>query len=174
MTKRLAAVAVMIVAMLGVAGCAGSPATVADVGGQRITTGELSEATAVVERALQAEPGAVSTRAVAATLIGGQIADDVAAATNTTITPDDRAKFIATANAPILSQLAADPAARDFLDDLIDPALVQEKLGAPAYLELSQQVPLTINPAYGSWSYQTGGLDGVSTGSLSVPAPAAA
>ncbi|GAA3640248.1 hypothetical protein GCM10022236_48590 [Microlunatus ginsengisoli] len=160
-----------ILAVLATSACArANPSVVAYVGSDgRVTQSELDTAVSGISQTLQ--PGqSVQESAVVNALIHGEIAQQVAAANNITITDADRDKLLKGSNlAPLLNI----PDAKAVAYDVADAQLVPAKVGSDAYLKAVQSTPVELNPRYGQLNPEDRTIVDGSTGSLSTPAPAA-
>jgi hypothetical protein len=160
-----------IVAVLATAGCSrANPSVVAYVGDDgRVTQTDLDAAVSGISQTL--EPGqSVAQSAVINAMIHGEIAAQVAAANNITVTDADRDKVLASSNlAPLLNV----PAAKQIAYDVADTQIVPTKVGADAYLAAVKKTPVELNPRFGQLDETQKMIIDASSGSLSTPAPAA-
>ena len=159
-----------LVTVLVTAACSrANPSVVAYVGSDgQVTQSELDSAVAGISKGLQAGQS-VQTSAVVSAMIQGEIARQVAAANNVTVTDADREAVLKGSNlAPLLSI----PAAKPVLDDVADAQIVPTKVGTDAYVKALQATPVELNPRYGQLSPTDKTIVDGSTGSLSTPAPA--
>ncbi len=139
-------VALVVVVLVTAAGCAGfRGGTVAYVGDQTISEGQLDTAVSGVEETLE-DGQQVATDAVINVLIHGAIADQIAAANRIVVTDAQRDKILATSN---LAPLLKIPAARAVAYDAATQQLVATKLGSQAYLDAVAKISVTLNPRFG-------------------------
>ncbi len=159
------------VAVLATAGCSrANPSVVAYVGDDgRVTQSELDLAVSGITKSLQ--PGqSVAESAVINAMIQGEIAGQVAAANNITITDADRDKLLKGSS---LAPLLDIPEAREVAYDVADVQLVPAKVGSAAYLAAVKETPVELNPRYGQLDETQKTIIDGSSGSLSTPAPVA-
>lgn len=160
-----------IATILFTAGCGQSnPSVVAYVGSDgRVTQSELDAAMAGLAQTLQ--PGqTVLKSAVVSALIQGEIAQQVAAANNITITDADRDTILKGSN---LAALLTVPDAKVVAYDVADSQIVPSKVGSAKYLQAVQATPVELNPRFGQLNPTDKTIVDGSTGSLSTPLPVA-
>ena len=162
--RRAAAAAVAVVAL---AGCSNaSPSVVAYVGDTQISQRQLEQAVDGLSTTLQ-EGQTVSSEAVVNAMIQGEIAAQIAAEQDITLTDADRDAVLAQSE---LAPLASVPAAREVVYDVADSQIVAQKLGADAFLAAIAQRDVTLNPRYGVLDPEQKIVVTGQTGSLSEPA----
>lgn len=129
------------------AGCAGgSPGVVAYVGDSRISETQLRGAVAGVQESLAADGQQVSDAAVVNVLIHGEIANQIAAQHNVTVTDAQRDALVGPSNlAPLLTNDLAKPVAYA----LADQQLVAKAIGPQAYTAEVAAIDVTLNPRFG-------------------------
>jgi len=162
--RRAAAAAVAVVAL---AGCSNaSPSVVAYVGDTQISQRQLEQAVDGLSTTLQ-EGQTVSSEAVVNAMIQGEIAAQIAAEQDITLTDADRDAVLAQSE---LAPLASVPAAREVVYDVADSQIVAQKLGADAFLAAIASRDVTLNPRYGVLDPEQKIVVSGQTGSLSEPA----
>ncbi|GAA1427506.1 hypothetical protein GCM10009616_04790 [Microlunatus lacustris] len=162
--RRAAAAAVAVVAL---AGCSNaSPSVVAYVGDSQISQRQLEQAVDGLSSTLE-EGQTVSSEAVVNAMIQGEIAAQVAAEQDITLTDADRDAVLAQSE---LAPLTSVPAAREVVHDVADSQIVAQRLGADAFLAAIAQRDVTLNPRYGVLDPEQKIVVSGQTGSLSEPA----
>ncbi len=143
---RLAAGLVAFVALGATAGCANaSPSVAAYVDGTSITSKQLDAAVAGVGKTVE-EGQQVSPQAVLDAMVHGEIAIQIAAKNNITVTDAERDAALAGSN---LEPLLPIPAAKEIAYDVADQQIVAQKVGSQPYLEQVAQQQVKVNPRYG-------------------------
>lgn len=161
MTRLMAG---LVAAMLLLTGCtSGNPDLAATVKGVDIRETTLDKVSASVATLLQADPRQYRVLILEA-LIQGQVAQQVATQAGVEITDADLQGVFGTSSE--LSSFYADPDAREVAVAVAQRELVASKLGSAEFTALAQQVPVVLNPRYGTWSATTNSMLG-NTGSLS-------
>ena len=144
--KRMRWLLVAVVAgLLALSGCSTPGGNIAaTVNGAPITVTQLDTTVAAVAR----ENAAVLTMS-----IRGAMARVIAAENGVEINGQGRIAALA-ANTQIsgYAKFLDDPQARSFAEDAADLSLVLNKVGADAFLARAKQIPVQLNPRYGSWS----------------------
>ena len=165
--SRLAAAAVALVALGGVAGCANAnPSVAAYVDGTPITSKQLDAAVAGVGETIE-EGQQVSPQAVLDALVQGAIAEKLAAQNDIVITDAQRDTALKGSN---LEPLLPIPAAKAVAYDVVDQQLVAAKLGGQAYLAAVAKQRVTVNPRYGVLDPSQQLIVDGKSGSLAKPA----
>lgn len=93
--------------------------------------------------------------AVLTTDIRGIIARQLATENNIDLSPAVRSQALASPDYAQFAALANDPAAKPFVEALVDTNLVVAKIGAQAFLDRVAKTDVQVNPRYGSWSVQS-------------------
>ena len=169
---RLGGALLSVVALLTLAACANAePGVVAYVGDTRITERQVDRAVAGVSATLQ-EGQQVSRDAVVNVMIHGELAAQIAADRNISVTDSERQELIKNSE---LAGLLAVPDARPIAFDVADQQIVARRLGAEAYVKAVRDRPVTLNPRFGVLDPTRKLIRGDQTGSLarpvSTPAP---
>jgi hypothetical protein len=168
---RLSGALLGVAVLLALAGCGNAePGVVAYVGDARITQAQLDRAVAGVTSTLEAGQQ-VSRDAVVNAMIHGELAAQIAADRNISVTDAEREELIRTSE---LAGLLAVPDARPIAFDVADQQIVAQRIGAEAYLNEVRDRPVTLNPRFGVLDPTRKLIRGDQTGSLARPAPAPA
>lgn len=163
-TAGLAAAAV--VAVLGLSGCANSPATAAVVGDRTITTSEVAE----TSRALSAvNPKVAEPALVLSVKMRAAAAEQIAASRNINLDAETKALL---PQLQIPPDLLASPAGNQLVTDLVKVDALGQKLGQGELAAAMGFVPVTVNPRYGLQGLEDVANDqqAIGSGSLSQPA----
>ena len=165
MASRVLA-ALVTAAMLLVGGCAlSNPRTAATVGGVTISESQVDTLSQALSEATEGQLTPGSQRAtVVSVLVASTLSQQVAAQKGVTVDPAERQALLATSEQ--LTALAADPVLTDFINGFVDSQLISSQVGKDAFLAAVQEIPVQVNPRYGSWNQELAGLSG-DTGSLS-------
>jgi len=151
--KRMRWLLVAVVAgVLALSGCSTPGGNIAaTVNGAPITVTQLDTTVAAVARE-SAERDQLNA-AVLTMSIRGAMARVIAAENGVEINGQGRIAALA-ANTQIsgYAKFLDDPQARSFAEDAADLSLVLNKVGADAFLARAKQIPVQLNPRYGSWS----------------------
>ncbi len=169
MIKARRVVAALAVGVLALSGCAQDAGVAARVAGQTVTEAQVRQQAEALGALDQTRDAGLYLAPVAGTLVQGLVAGQVAAAGGLAVTDATRAETIALT--PELAQFQQ-AGAGVLVDHLADYIFVRTKLGDEAFFKACAQVPVSVNPRYGSWSKELCSVDGQS-GSLSRPAKAA-
>lgn len=142
----------VVVGLLALAGCSTPGGNIAaTVNASPITVAHLDSTVAAVARdtAQRDELNA----AVLTMSIRGAMARVIAAENGIEINGQGRIAALA-ANTQIsgYAKFLDDPQAKSFAEDAADLSLVLTKVGADAFLARAKQIPVQLNPRYGSWS----------------------
>jgi hypothetical protein len=165
----LFAAALGAVILLLTSGCiGGTPSTVAYVGDDRITQSQLDASLEGVQQTLE-EGQQVSAEAVVNVMIAGQLAEQIAAQHNVTVTDAQRDALLTDSN---LAPLLAVPAAQQIAYDVADQQLVAQAVGSEAYLKDMQAISVELNPRFGVLDPATKTIVEGQSSSLSLPAAA--
>ncbi|MDQ7992980.1 MAG: hypothetical protein AAGC63_13040 [Propionicimonas sp.] len=172
MGRAVRALMALVVAMLALSGCAGkNPTHAADVNGVVITEAQvdgIAQGLANVAGTPQV-PGE-NRKTAASVLIRNEVGRQIGQQQGIAISDADRQAALD--SSPTVAKMAGDPLLSSFIDDYLTSELVRIQLGDEAFAAASEQIPVLLNPRYGTWNASQGMLDDVS-GSLSSPAPAA-
>lgn len=162
----IAGVLAAVVVLLSSGCVGGSPNTVAYVGDSRVTQSQLDAALDGVQQTLE-QGQQVSAEAVVNVLIHGQIANQIAAQRNVTVTDAQRDALVAESNlAPLLEVPAAQPVAYA----LADQQLVAQAVGSEVYLQDVQATDVELNPRFGVLDPASKTIVEGQSSSLSLPA----
>lgn len=160
------------VAVLALSSCAQVGGTAATVGDARITDNEVSDASALVAQVVGTEPNQINQGAILQALVRGELADELAARNAITLTNTERDAALAEVTDEAILGLAATPDGKEVAYDLVDFALVAQKLGENGLVNGVKNIKVDVNPRYGTWSAADFAVS-PSLGSLSVPGPEA-
>ncbi len=166
MKKARLVLAAAAAAALTLTGCAHSASTAVSVNGVNVTDSEIERAAAALGAAQQADPSQYTSKVIAYETLG-LIAQKVAADQN--IELSDAARLAALDSTT--AQLRDNADLKPLVDRTADGSIVYTKLGYDKWVEACQQVPVTLNPRYGSWSSALCSI--VPGGSLAQAAPTA-
>jgi len=167
--RALLAAALAAVVVLLASGCVGgAPSTVAYVGDDRITQGQLDAALGGVQQTLE-QGQQVSAEAVVNVMIHGRIAEQIAAQRAVTVTDAQRDELLAGSN---LTALLEVPAAKQIAYDIADQQLVAKAVGSEAYLQDVQATTVELNPRFGVLDPASKTILEGQSSSLSLPAGA--
>lgn len=165
--RALVAAVLAAVVVLLASGCVGgAPSTVAYVGDDRITQGQLDTALTGVQQTLE-QGQQVSAEAVVNVLIAGQVAEQIAASHGITVTDTQRDKLLAGSN---LAPLLTVPEAKQLAYDIADQQIVAQTVGTEAYVRDMQAVPVELNPRFGVLDPANKAIVEGQSSSLSLPA----
>lgn len=143
---------VVVAGLLALAGCTTPGGNVAaTVNGVPISVAQLDTTVSAV--ASDTAPRDELNAAVLTMAVRGQMARVIAAEQGIEINGQGRIAAIA-ANTQIsgYAKFLDDPQARVFAEDAADLSLVLTKVGAEQFLARAKQIPVQLNPRYGSWS----------------------
>ena len=188
MVKRILAVLIGVVCLVGVSGCGGNPSVAADVNGHVITEAQVDQAVEAM-RDLASQIGSeLNLTSLRVTMlqhcIVGAVLNQTLAQVGVTITDEERNEVWEQNFGPMSSNgiqteypLWKDPRSREAISGFIDLNLVSwmvqgGQLDGVALTDIIEQIPLTINPRYGEFDSQSLTLSvsgGKPAGSLAKP-----
>lgn len=162
--KLVRGAVVVLVGLLALTGCATSPSTAAVVGDTTITTSQAEQLASDLTPYLSS----TGTTAQAVNFeVAIEASRQIAAAQGLTFT--DAQKTSAQTSLGIPDAMAADATLTGFVDGYLTYALTWTTLGQDAFLQQADQLDITVNPRFGSWSEEDFSVV-AGGGSLSSPA----
>lgn len=147
------------------AGCSSSPSVVAYVGNQSLTLETVDRVVGGVKTAMVGKN--INNQVVINWMIQGQMAEQVIADRQITITDADRDKIMASIED--LQPMRANADARPLTDDLADVQILVQLVGEQELGAEFSKYNVKLNPRYGVFDPQTLGIADGASASLSEP-----
>lgn len=165
-------VALVTAGLMALAGCGGNPQVAVYIGEEQVP---LSRVESVAKVLADTSPGAGVTASsftptVMQIFVQAELAARVAQAKGISVTEAERQSVYA--QNQVYPLLLANPVSADFMKAYADTAVILGNEAAQApYRELLAATPIRVNPRFGTWDAEQGGLVEGSSGSLSSLAP---
>lgn len=137
------------VAALALTGCSESPSAAAVVGGHRIAETEVNQAAQTLT-ALTGTELNVSLKQAAFDLTLGEASTLIAERAGARITQAEKDEVLA--KNELASAVAGTPGGRPWGDAVATTYLVIERIGGDAFRTQLKELPISVNPRYGTWS----------------------
>lgn len=169
---RMMVAALATAGLLALAGCGGNPQVAAYVGDVQVPQARVEAiAKVLADTSTDAYDTAGSFNAtVMQILVQGTLAGQVAKAKGITVSDAQRQTLYA--QNELFAILLKDPATTDFMRSYADTSIMlQDATALAAFKELMASTPIRVNPRFGTWDAEAGGLKEGGVGSLSDPAP---
>lgn len=169
MSSRVLKLAAALLAGLMLAGCAsGNPQVAAYVGDEAIPESRVHDIAQVLTET-GSTPAETAVPVVAGLLVQSKLAAKAAIDQGIVVSPQERQSFLD--SNPLFGQLVANPVTADFMTEYANAVIVvNSDAGREGFEKVLATTEVKLNPRFGVWDRDQGGIVEGSTGSISRPA----